>query len=566
MIPATSRELLLKTLGQGGETQTQRTAFDQSARAASNTPATPGFSDTMDDAIANLKSAYSSLAKEKQKLMTENTKLALRKELMSNSAIQDLIKMRGDLTRQVQNAPTKIEGRADINPLVQGRVQGGDIASLVGAMSDVSGDIETRGTGVKSVIDAITSQQKQDLEGAKTEFDAAKSVLGSMIDVSGERRQQALLPGQLEAQQWDIETKKQKATGTEPLTIDQILKAQEQGEGGIAALEYYQNRGNNTGIVPILGGKPADTITNAFGAETKFYKSHGGIDFRAQSPLPVGMPMDLTVVSKGSSPEGGIDITLKDSDGYTYTFRHLQETSPYQVGQVVPAGQQFAVSGNTGKYTTGAHLHMEMRSASGKLVDPTKTTPPSMSALNKLLVSGGKQFSNSEILSYSKALGVAPTQEAVNEALSKGQKPQTAAQLEKGQAITQSKNIVDQIDNLSKLVNTESKFTDQIKKYSYQWAQGTNENIAKLGAYQASLTSIARSLGEKGVISDGDIARFGKSMPNWRDTSTAAKAKLDAIRTILNTAANTAPGTYENAYTTGDQAAQDDIEAQQFIE
>lgn len=242
-IPDTSRQLLQKTLGQGEETQVQRTAFDQSARAASGSQGTqPSFADTLDEAQANLKQAYGNLAREKQKLMTEKTKLELRKEIMSNSAIQELIKMRGELTRKATGTSTKIEGKADVNPLAQGKLKGGDISSLVGAMSDVSGDIETRGAGVKTVIDAITRQQQQDLEGAKTEFDAAKGVLGAQLDVSAEGRQQALLPGQLENQNLQNTRLGQQISGTEPLTAEQILKVGETFANPEAVLSFLQNR------------------------------------------------------------------------------------------------------------------------------------------------------------------------------------------------------------------------------------------------------------------------------------------------------------------------------------
>lgn len=240
-IPNTSRQLLQKTLGQGEETQVQRTAFDQSARASQGQEM-PSFADTLDEAQANLKQAYGNLAREKQKLMTEKTKLELKKEIMSNSAIQELIKMRGELTRKSTSAPTKIEGRADVNPLAQGKLQGADVSALVGAMSDVSGDIETRSSGINTVINAITNQQKQDLEGAKTEFDAARGVLSSQLDVAGEERQQALLPGQLQQQNLQNTRLGQQVTGTEPITTEQIISLGEKFANPEAIIEFLQNR------------------------------------------------------------------------------------------------------------------------------------------------------------------------------------------------------------------------------------------------------------------------------------------------------------------------------------
>ena len=558
-IPNTSRELLLKTLGQGGETQVQRTAFDQSAASGSAGTSAPSFADTMDEAVGNLKKAYGSLSQEKQKLMTEKTKLELRKELMSNSAIKELIQMRGDLTRQVQKAPSKIEGRADVDPLAQGRLQGGDLAALVGAMSDVSGDIETRGTGINTVINAITNQQKQDLEGAKTEFNAAQGLLSSILGVEGEKRQQALLPGQLEGQTLENIGKRQKVTGTEPITPEQIIKVGETFANPEAVLEFLQNR-QQTGTAN-LGQRHNNPLNLKVGSLSQPWLDNGKAEI-GQAGLDGGKFVKFNSVEDGFA---AAQNALFNSSFYgNKTLEQAMRTwSGKGYGADVSPGSpknkplsQFTVQEQQ-------RLVMDMAKREGFFAGASKQDMKDIFAPRTEI---GKALSNAEVLSYAKALGVNPTQEAVQQALAEGKSPQTTGQLEKTQAIQQSKSIVNQIKNISRNLNTEPTRFRQIAKYGAAAANQSDPNIAALNAYQASLTSLARSLGEKGVISDGDIARFGQAIPKWSSSKIQAESSIKTIEEILRIAEGTKPGTYENMYTKGSEEDILEQEGSQFLE
>jgi hypothetical protein len=111
-------------------------------------------------------------------------------------------------------------------------------------------------------------------------------------------------------------------------------------------------------------------VTQPFGANgAPFYaqmglKGHNGMDFLCKAGTPVQATFDLTVLDCGWSDGGGNYIKFVsdeiEKDGKQYRFIeywfHLSEIR-INKGDSVRKGQVCALSGNTGTYTTGAHLH-----------------------------------------------------------------------------------------------------------------------------------------------------------------------------------------------------------------
>jgi murein DD-endopeptidase MepM/ murein hydrolase activator NlpD len=75
-----------------------------------------------------------------------------------------------------------------------------------------------------------------------------------------------------------------------------------------------------------------------------------------------------TVVAVGYENGGGNYIRIKYDNGYETFACHLKGSTVKQ-GDRVQAGQQVAISDNTGIYTTGAHLHFEVK-VNGSRVNP----------------------------------------------------------------------------------------------------------------------------------------------------------------------------------------------------
>lgn len=97
-------------------------------------------------------------------------------------------------------------------------------------------------------------------------------------------------------------------------------------------------------------------------------KFHNGVDL----PVPTGTRLNAmgngVVTAVGFESGGGNYVRIKYDNGYETFYCHLQK-STVKMGERVECGQQVAVSDNTGKYTTGAHLHMEVK-VNGERVNP----------------------------------------------------------------------------------------------------------------------------------------------------------------------------------------------------
>ena len=101
----------------------------------------------------------------------------------------------------------------------------------------------------------------------------------------------------------------------------------------------------------------------------KSHRMHSGVDLRARYEEVYSM-LPGTVTAASYSVNGGNYITVNHGI-CVCSYLHLSKIKVY-VGQHVNAGQPIAVSGNTGKRTTGPHLHISCRLGDerGKFFDP----------------------------------------------------------------------------------------------------------------------------------------------------------------------------------------------------
>jgi len=104
-------------------------------------------------------------------------------------------------------------------------------------------------------------------------------------------------------------------------------------------------------------------ITSPFGMRRdplnpSSYRYHAGLDLRAHNDMVYAM-LPGVVTAASYSENGGKYITI--SHGVcSCSYLHLSKIK-VMVGQHVSAGQVIGVSGNTGKRTTGPHLHLSCR-------------------------------------------------------------------------------------------------------------------------------------------------------------------------------------------------------------
>lgn len=102
----------------------------------------------------------------------------------------------------------------------------------------------------------------------------------------------------------------------------------------------------------------------------KFWRLHAGIDVGVPTGTPILAPADGVVTVAGWAGECGIKIQIEHGDGWDTRYCH-NSRSLVSVGQQVKQGQTIALSGNTGGYSTGPHLHFEVRK-NGTPLDPLK--------------------------------------------------------------------------------------------------------------------------------------------------------------------------------------------------
>ena len=113
-------------------------------------------------------------------------------------------------------------------------------------------------------------------------------------------------------------------------------------------------------------------------------RMHNGLDLKAKYEDVYSM-FPGTVTAASYSTSGGYYVTV-DYGVCVCSFLHLSKIE-VKNGQRVSAGQKIAVSGNTGKRTTGPHLHLSCKwSDTGKSFDP------------RILL----RFITNELLKYSK--------------------------------------------------------------------------------------------------------------------------------------------------------------------
>lgn len=153
-----------------------------------------------------------------------------------------------------------------------------------------------------------------------------------------------------------------------------VFVNQQQTNGKTPVTAYLGNSFKYALPLNINGGKYC-VMTSQYGVDRGDHK-HGGIDISC----PVGTPVYATenggkVVTVANQPGGAgnyvqVQYDRPDGSKMNITYMHLSRQD-VKVGQIVNAGEQLGLSGNTGD-SKGAHLHFEVRKQIGD--DEAKAT------------------------------------------------------------------------------------------------------------------------------------------------------------------------------------------------
>jgi hypothetical protein len=105
-------------------------------------------------------------------------------------------------------------------------------------------------------------------------------------------------------------------------------------------------------------------------ADIRGGQPHTGIDISMPENTIIRSINDGYVERILHNDKIGNGLIIKDQEGHSYIYGHLNKIEVSGPGQHVYKGQEIALSGNTGR-STGAHLHFGETDAQGHFVDPT---------------------------------------------------------------------------------------------------------------------------------------------------------------------------------------------------
>ncbi len=187
---------------------------------------------------------------------------------------------------------------------------------------------------------------------------------------------------------WELysENLRRAVEGEEPLKIDSLINARESAkttEEQIEELalkdsllrqqvkeeEQFDISDRDKRSLPIEG---LHFFTPLKGVVSQGYDAaiHPFIDITAPEGSVVKATLDGTVIFDGWSEDTGYTIQIQHDGDIVSIYKHNEKLLK-KTGDKVNAGSPIALIGNTGKLTSGDHLHFELW-YKGESVDPTK--------------------------------------------------------------------------------------------------------------------------------------------------------------------------------------------------
>ncbi len=298
---------------------------DEKARLFSHqAEALKGEINLMKENFAKLESRRSADYRNLEEITRENKDLAYERDLALSevSSLKDRLKKTEQLMVDVQNAQHLVLSR------VASMVDGG-VKSLEDNLENVDAVLVKAGVGVDKLLAKLPKEKKEDSMG------------GPFIPAEGTS---FLL----------------KKSNTD------LLSELHQ------KIDYWEALEKLEIVLPL--GNPLQTfqrVSGSFGSRTDPFNQkkarHEGIDMVAPRRSPVLATADGKVLRAGLNGAYGKFVEIEHALGFRTRYAHLDEIS-VKKGQVVKAGSQVGLMGNTGR-STGPHLHYEIR-VNKKVLNP----------------------------------------------------------------------------------------------------------------------------------------------------------------------------------------------------
>ena len=156
---------------------------------------------------------------------------------------------------------------------------------------------------------------------------------------------------------------------------------------------------------------------------------------------------------------------------------------------------------------------------------------PTVDNWAKLIISG-----QAKITEVPNPKGSTLRSDVINAINSSGQLLLSDKDREKLSTLDTAFNVYETIKGLSEKINTfgvTGRVTGYLKRY-VGGATQYNTDIARYNATrQGFVSNVARTLGEKGTLAEGDVQRAINNLPTVNDTEAVARGKLETLRIIL---------------------------------
>lgn len=160
------------------------------------------------------------------------------------------------------------------------------------------------------------------------------------LTVSGELAEVAVEPN---SENWADHEQPALPIASMPVSVDVPVRARSTGNRYLSSLRLP--------VLPPVSG----IVTREFDART----GHYAIDIAVEEGTMVRAIGEGYVIFADWTHEGGYAITVQHADGYVSVYKHNQRLLK-RVGDRVHAREGIAISGNSGEFTTGPHLHVEL--------------------------------------------------------------------------------------------------------------------------------------------------------------------------------------------------------------
>lgn len=332
--------------------------------------------------------AVTRLNKEQQKALETETALRDVRYANARGEINDAIKKKAELEKQLTEARKKEQEAAQRQSAASGK----GLEAAAGEYQAAHGEVQRLESLVNQQT-AIINQASSELAGTMVSFARDVSTAAGRVKVEFDRRQAALeveFQGTPDSKgvlrggrfQQDSGNAKKLADDTAELQRreHQLSIEREKAMDAARKLDDAERGRAKTDedltqfIRPVRGGRITGTV-----GEQRPGHTHAGLDIAVPVGTPVSAAAAGVVIQAGTIPGYGNVIVIDHGRGTLTRYAHLSQIEA-KAGQTVEQGAVIGLSGGAkgargAGDSTGPHLHYEVR-VGGRAVDPNKGAFP----------------------------------------------------------------------------------------------------------------------------------------------------------------------------------------------